>query len=189
MLVGWGMLSPLSKHYNWAPGPVGDMATGARGWILWTSLAIMSSDSLVALIPVAWEYAGKLIEGHDVDDLDDETDDRLVPIQWVLWGLACTTAVGILVVWLVFGGEGIKPWATAISFILGSLLSILGYVAYRALYKQSFIPRRVRALGETDLNPVSGLGKISQLIFAVLQPGNVVANIIAGGVAEAGAQQ
>lgn len=49
--------------------------------------------------------------------------------------------------------------------------------------------RRVRALGETDLNPVSGLGKISQLLFAWLQPGNIVANIIAGGVAEAGAQQ
>ena len=31
---------------------------------------------------------------------------------------------------------------------------------------------------------VSGIGKISQLLFAVLQPGNVVANIIAGGVAE-----
>lgn len=40
----------------------------------------------------------------------------------------------------------------------------------------------VRALGETDLNPVSGLGKISQLIFAVVQPSNVVANLIAGGV-------
>lgn len=51
------------------------------------------------------------------------------------------------------------------------------------------VRRRVRALGETDLNPVSGLGKISQLFFAWIQPGNVVANIIAGGVAEAGAQQ
>ena len=47
----------------------------------------------------------------------------------------------------------------------------------------------VRALGETDLNPVSGLGKISQLLFAWIQPGNIVANLIAGGVAEAGAQQ
>jgi len=39
----------------------------------------------------------------------------------------------------------------------------------------------VRALGETDLNPVSGLGKISQLVFAVVQPSNIVANLIAGG--------
>lgn len=57
------------------------------------------------------------------------------------------------------------------------------------LCKGSFFPIRVRALGETDLNPVSGLGKISQLFFAWVQPGNIVANIIAGGVAEAGAQQ
>jgi len=42
-------------------------------------------------------------------------------------------------------------------------------------------PTSVRALGETDLNPVSGLGKISQLVFAVVQPSNVVANLIAGG--------
>lgn len=36
------------------------------------------------------------------------------------------------------------------------------------------------------MRQVSGIGKISQLLFAVLQPGNVVANIIAGGVAEVG---
>lgn len=47
----------------------------------------------------------------------------------------------------------------------------------------------MRALGETDLNPVSGLGKVSQLLFPVIQPRNVVANIVAGGVAEAGAMQ
>jgi uncharacterized oligopeptide transporter (OPT) family protein len=47
----------------------------------------------------------------------------------------------------------------------------------------------VRALGETDINPVSGVGKISQFIFAFVAPGNIRANIIAGAVAEAGAQQ
>lgn len=53
----------------------------------------------------------------------------------------------------------------------------------------STLSNSVRALGETDLNPVSGLGKLAQLAFAFLQPGNVIANIVAGGVAEAGAQQ
>jgi len=176
MVVGWGFLSPLSKYYNWAPGPVGDMTTGARGWILWTSLAIMSSDSLVALIPATWEYVSKLVVHADHDSRHDsevETNDRLVPNRWVVWGIACSTIAGVLLVWFIFGNEGIKPWATLLSFGLGALLSILA----------------VRALGETDINPVSGLGKISQLLFAVIQPGNVVANIIAGGVAEAGAQQ
>jgi hypothetical protein len=192
MLVGWGLLSPISRYYKWAPGPVGDMATGARGWILWISLAIMTSDSLVALIPTVWRYVSKLLA--DVDHATDhdqevEAGDRLVPSRWVLWGIACSIVAGIILVRLIFGNEGIKPWATLLSFGLGALLSILGYVACRLLHRQLLIPARVRALGETDLNPVSGLGKISQLLFAVIQPGNVVANIIAGGVAEAGAQQ
>jgi uncharacterized oligopeptide transporter (OPT) family protein len=48
---------------------------------------------------------------------------------------------------------------------------------------------RVRALGETDLNPVSSIAKISQLVFGILQPQNLVANLIAGGISEAGAMQ
>jgi hypothetical protein len=35
----------------------------------------------------------------------------------------------------------------------------------------SRLPGRVRALGETDLNPVSAIGKISQLLFAIVQVG------------------
>ncbi|KAM5544621.1 hypothetical protein V8D89_001519 [Ganoderma adspersum] len=182
MLVGWGVLSPLSKYSGWAPGPVGDMTVGARGWILWVSLAIMCSDSVVSLIPVVVELFQEKIwrtfRGHNGDDMapetkEIETEDRLVPMSWVVWGLAGSVVLGTVLVWLVFGDEGIKPWATLIGFVMGGLLSVLG----------------VRALGETDLNPVSGLGKISQLFFAWIQPGNIVANIIAGGVAEAGAQQ
>ncbi|KAH9848445.1 OPT oligopeptide transporter [Lenzites betulinus] len=184
MLVGWGVLSPLAKHSGWAPGPVGDMTTGSRGWILWVSLAIMCSDSVISLVPVMYEIAYTKIWRPAIGLRDDEdsaakenkeveTDDRLVPTQWVIWGLGGSIVLGTVLVWLVFGHQGIKPWATFIGFIMGGLLSVLG----------------VRALGETDLNPVSGLGKISQLFFAWIQPGNIVANIIAGGVAEAGAQQ
>eukprot|EP01047_Picozoa_sp_COSAG01_P072550 COSAG01_NODE_11566_length_1902_cov_1.788131_3_plen_93_part_00 len=42
----------------------------------------------------------------------------------------------------------------------------------------------VRALGETDLNPVSGVGKLSQLLFAVVAPGSVISNLVAGAIAE-----
>jgi len=47
----------------------------------------------------------------------------------------------------------------------------------------------VRCLGETDLNPVSGLGKLTQAVFGALYPHSLVANVLAGAVAEAGAQQ
>lgn len=153
MLVGWGVLSPLSKFKGWAPGPVGDMASGARGWILWTSLAIMVSDSLISLTPVVREIIAKSlnsvrgsdgvvrlprtpltptftgsIETNESDgDIEDfEPTERLVPTRWVLWGLGCSVAAGTFLVWIVFGAEGIKPWATIVGFLMGGLLSILG---------------------------------------------------------------
>jgi hypothetical protein len=135
MLVGWGILSPLSKYAGWAPGPVGDMSTGARGWILWVSLAIMCADSFVSLIPSIQSSIAKVVLSVQKDgnapleeDHDVETSDRLVPTRWVLSGLVTSVTVGTLLVWMVFGDEGIKPWATLIGFAVGGLLSILGYV-------------------------------------------------------------
>lgn len=174
-LVGWAVLSPLSKAQGWAPGPVNDMTKGSRGWILWVALAIMCADSLISLCPVIYESIQRTLkkDNSQYQDEEVESEDRLVPNQWVLLGIAASILMGTFFVWLVFGSDGIKPWATVLGFVMGALLSVLG----------------VRALGETDLNPVSGLGKLSQLVFAILQPGNVVANIVAGGVAEAGASQ
>lgn len=135
MVVGWGILSPLSKYAGWAPGPVGDMSTGARGWILWVSLAIMCTDSFVSLLPVIQSWVTNMISlatkdnnASPQEDYDLETPDRLVPTRWVLSGLLASVSIGTLLVWMVFGNEGIKPWATLIGFGVGGLLSILGYV-------------------------------------------------------------
>jgi hypothetical protein len=131
-----------------------------------------------------------VVDEGNADTHEIETEDRLVPMTWVLAGVTTSVLIGTILVWIVFGRDGIKPWATVLGFILGGMLSIIGYVY--SMCPSPVHPHfcfRVRALGETDLNPVSGLGKISQLFFAWIQPGNIVANIIAGGVAEAGAQQ
>lgn len=135
MLVGWGILSPLSKYTGWAPGPAGDMTTGARGWILWVSLAIMCADSFVSLLPALQSSIVKVVlsiqkagNAPPEVDHDTETPDRLVPTRWVLSGLITSVIIGTVLVWVVFGDEGIKPWATLIGFAVGGLLSILGYV-------------------------------------------------------------
>lgn len=47
--AGYGMLGPFAKHKGWAPGPIGDWKSGATGWVLWISLAIMLGDSLTSL--------------------------------------------------------------------------------------------------------------------------------------------
>lgn len=131
MLLGWGVLSPLAKLSGWAPGPVGDMTDGARGWILWTSLAIMCADSLVSLLPVLAEYVTGLFPrreqaNHIKEDYDTETEERLVPGSWVVGGVLVSVVLGTFLVWIVFGHDGIKPWATLLGFVLGGLLSVLG---------------------------------------------------------------
>eukprot|EP00042_Codosiga_hollandica_P053012 m.683847 g.683847 ORF g.683847 m.683847 type:complete len:83 (+) comp58605_c0_seq32:277-525(+) len=35
----------------------------------------------------------------------------------------------------------------------------------------------IRALGQTDINPVSGVGKLSQLVFAGIAPGTLLASL------------
>lgn len=136
--MGWAVLSPLSKLSGWAPGPVGDMSNGARGWILWTSLGIMCADSVVSLIPVIADYVNDLLSKRKdysaVDDVnfityETETEDRLVPMSWVLTGVTASVIAGTILVWVVFGHDGIKPWATILGFVLGSMLSIIGYVS------------------------------------------------------------
>lgn len=132
--MGWAVLSPLSKLTGWAPGPVGDMSNGARGWILWTALGIMCADSLVSLLPVALEYVNATVNlartGYSplerTGTSDTEPEERLVPDRWVTVGLTSSIAIGTLLVWMVFGNEAIKPWATLLGFALGGLLSIIG---------------------------------------------------------------
>lgn len=134
MLAGWAILSPLAKLSGWAPGPVGDMGNGARGWILWVSLGIMCADSLISLLPIVFEYARDLVnQGRQPDTKENhetETPDRLVPVLWVISGLLASIIAGTILVWLVFGKEHIKPWATLLGFALGGLLSVIGLVYY-----------------------------------------------------------
>lgn len=79
--------------------------------------------------------------GDPTEDAEHEPSNRLVPISWVLWGLAGSGVMGVGFVWFVFGDDGIKPWATAVGLVLASGLAVVG----------------VRALGETDINPVCQL--------------------------------
>ena len=208
-LVGWGILSPLATHMGWVKGEPLDGEDGAKGWIVWVSLAIMCSESIIGLVTLAvanggadvksWfsgknksdEYRQLPTSADEVDDPDENQADhnangipnlsqdeheppsRLVPLKWIGWGLLASSLLAVLLIHIIFKSQGIAWWATIMAIFITSILAVLA----------------VRGLGETDLNPTSGIGKISQLTFAVLQPGNVVANLIAGAISEAGAMQ
>lgn len=224
-IIGWGVLSPLAKHKGWAPGPVSDWTNGSKGWIVWISLAIMLADSLISLgwlvlrplITLAHSYYPSLKETfqshtwrdlltlniskrHGYTSLSDGTStnpiaavkqhlndsnepdappEHLISTRTTLIGLVSSLILCIVAVHVSF--PGLIPFRlTLLSLVLALLLSIMG----------------VRALGETDLNPVSGISKLTQLVFALVTPTTgpgaknaVIINLVAGAVSESAALQ
>lgn len=217
-ILGWAVLAPLAKHLGWAPGPIDDWVTGGQGWILWLSLSVMISDSVVSFVVVTVKSLNSLrkswraekyesltksdhpnylspdaaIAGDEIEPLNyrgrlqsasssinsvvDVSAEFLVDNYIIVSGLVVSSVVCVWAIRSVFG-DLIPYYATVAAIVLAMFFSVLG----------------VRALGETDLNPVSGIGKLSQLIFAAIIPHNhparILINLVAGGIAEAGAQQ
>ena len=114
-------------------------------------------------------------------DSDEEEDydapsSHQIGFKTTLIGLIITLAFCVFAVQYSFAGI-IDIGLTLLAIVLALFLSIMG----------------VRALGETDLNPVSGISKLTQLIFALVTPTGsknaVTINLLAGGISEAGALQ
>ncbi|KAF2840115.1 OPT superfamily oligopeptide transporter [Patellaria atrata CBS 101060] len=220
-IIGWGVLSPLAKSKGWAPGPVSDWTTGSKGWIVWVSLAIMLADSFVSLgwvilrptmsiirdyYPEArrafqehsWKeiftFQIRLNKGYSAlrpiitpNDLsltksvtngpeEDAPPEHLISTRTTLIGLILSLSLCIAAVHYSFAGL-IPLLLTLLALVLALLLSVMG----------------VRALGETDLNPVSGISKLTQLLFALVTPRGsknaIIVNLLAGALSESGALQ
>ena len=112
------------------------------------------------------------------DPPDDAPPHHLVSTRMVLVLLPLTLIFCVVCIHIAFGAY-IPISLNLLAIVLALLLSIMG----------------VRALGETDLNPVSGISKLTQLVFALVVPTGkhanhaIVINLLAGAVSEAGALQ
>ncbi|KFY33471.1 hypothetical protein V494_07595 [Pseudogymnoascus sp. VKM F-4513 (FW-928)] len=106
----------------------------------------------------------------------DAPPEHLVSGRVVWIGLISSILFCILCIRISFGAL-VPLYATVAAVMIALVLSVMG----------------VRALGETDLNPVSGISKLAQLFFALIIPqsnkNSVLINLIAGAVSEAGALQ
>ncbi|KAF2170253.1 hypothetical protein M409DRAFT_19856 [Zasmidium cellare ATCC 36951] len=117
-------------------------------------------------------------KSHSIDDQPeyDAPPEHQIGLKTTLVGFVLTLVFCIFAVQYSFAGI-INLGLTIFALLLAMLLSIMG----------------VRALGETDLNPVSGISKLTQLIFAAVVPSHspnaITINLIAGGISEAGALQ
>lgn len=121
-------------------------------------------------------------DSETIQNGDDDAEDgdapshQLIGPKTVSIGLIASVGLCVGTTHIVFG-DLVPLYATITAVLMALVLSIMG----------------VRALGETDLNPVSGISKLAQLFFAFIIPqsnkSSVLINLVAGAVSEAGALQ
>ncbi|KAL9477034.1 hypothetical protein ACSS6W_006875 [Trichoderma asperelloides] len=109
------------------------------------------------------------IASNEDAGLDDAPAEQQVSTRIVTWGLLASVLLCILTTRIVFG-DLVPLYAVVTAVLMALVLSIMG----------------VRALGETDLNPVSGISKLAQLFFALIIPqshkSSVLINLVAGAI-------
>ncbi|MFW7378632.1 MAG: OPT family oligopeptide transporter [Oligoflexus sp.] len=179
-IVGWGVLGVTALSNGWAthdnPMVIHDTASdiwGARGWILWPGVAIMVGDALMSLA-LSWKtfiraFVGTKKALGDTVPADEQKGSQQIPNRWWISGLILGSLATIFISWQAFA---IPPWMSLFAIILSAILANVA----------------VRSTGETDINPIGGMGKVTQAAFGAITD-SVSTNLLAGGITGAGASQ
>jgi uncharacterized oligopeptide transporter (OPT) family protein len=136
------------------PPPFGGRVFRLTTWSLWGGTALMVFASLASLA-VQWKTVLRAFGA--VESIE-------VPTKWMIMGVVPITLAMLVVQVIAFG---IAWWAGLIAVGLSFVLVMVA----------------CRATGETDTTPIGAMGKVMQLLFAVLHPGDVRANLASAGIA------
>lgn len=167
-IISWGILGPFAFQSGWTDVNPVTNANGIQEWILWPGVAIMVADALTSL-GLSWRTILNTFRRTPVgeDQIEFEPPDHRIPNSWWIGGLCFGATMAIVLMQLVFG---IPWWMTAIAVMLSWVLAAIA----------------VRSTGETDINPVGPMGKVTQLAFAGTP---IATNLMTAAVTGAGASQ
>lgn len=133
-------------------------------WSLWTGTAMMVTSGLTAFA-VQWKTIARAFSGVKGGNKSalSEMDSIEVPAKWFLLGVV---PLGISMAVLEY-----------VAFSIALPLGILSVM-------MSFVLALVacRSTGETDVTPIGAMGKITQLVYAAVSPGNSVTNLMTASV-------
>ena len=166
-IVNYGFLAPWLYSKGIITSKLGYKAIAT--WSVWFGASMVLTSGLLAF---AFEWKTVLRAVRSVSTafssgnaIQENTDTSIkeVPMSWFFAGLVVVSPIIIFLEWYLFG---IKIWMGAISIILSFFIAIVA----------------CRATGETDTTPTGALGKITQITFGALDPGNVTTNLMTANV-------
>lgn len=170
--INYFILAPILIHEGVIHG------TGFKNitiWALWGGVSIMTTSSLYSFLSKP-QVIIEAFRGPFKDFFDKPKDgkpsakkneDILKHIELPMWVFAVgIPTVGLATVYLGHTMFGIHWW--------------LGVIAVPLVFVFSLIA--VTSTGLTSITPTGALGKLTQLTFSVLAPGNISTNIMTAGI-------
>lgn len=142
-------------------------------WTLWPGTACMVTSGILSFA-LQWRSAvrafrsfGAMFKGRG-GKTDDPIDAIETPASWFFAG----QAIGFIGLgYLGHATFGMPYWQTFLAVLLSFALALVA----------------CRVTGETDTTPVGAMGKITQLTFGAVNPGNVNVNLMSANVTAAAA--
>lgn len=163
---------PVASQADYKPNFIFNWGTGEitiTRWSLWGGTACMVFASLMS-VAMQWRTIVRAfmgVKGGAPGSTNEEAarmKEIEVPGIWMVIGMVPIT---IAMVWLQIQAFGVTWYAGIIAVAMSFVLSLVA----------------TRATGETDTTPIGAMGKVMQLLFAVLAPNNVNANLASAGIA------
>ncbi|MEJ2367961.1 MAG: OPT/YSL family transporter [Acidobacteriota bacterium] len=139
-------------------------------WLMWPGVAMMVTAGLLSFF-YQWKTVVRALSGlarvfrpkKDREAEEDPVSGIEVPGTWFAVGFLLTGALAVI---LQISFFGIHWWMAVLAVLMTFLLAIVA----------------CRATGETDITPVGPLGKITQLMYGAIAPGNMTTNIMTANV-------
>jgi uncharacterized oligopeptide transporter (OPT) family protein len=173
MLLGgvtaWMIFAPILQHRGVIEG---SGYAAIVQWTLWGGVACMVSSSLLSF-GLQWRTALRAFTDLGAmfgtrAAVDDPLAAIETPSSWLIGG-QLAGLVGLA--WLGHVTFGMPYWQTVVAVLLSFALALVA----------------CRVTGETDTTPVGAMGKITQLVFGALSPGNMNVNLMSANITAAAA--
>jgi len=141
-------------------------------WLLWPGVTLMVVASLVSFSFSARAIARSFRPAPKVEAEEDpsKVDTGEVTRNWFLFSLTLALILAVIMQTWFFG---IAWWAATIAVLLSFALAVVS----------------TRVSGETNVNPVGAMGKVTQLVFAGIAPASPSANLMTASVTAGAASQ
>jgi OPT family oligopeptide transporter len=170
-VVNYGLLAPRLHEL----GVITKLGfRGIVSWSVWGGASLMTCAALTSFA-FSWRTIARAFRGlspvfrrRDAKAPDDPMERIEVPASWFAVGVLVTAVLALVLNRHAFG---IPVLLGAVAVLVSALMAVVAS----------------RATGETDTTPIGTVGKVTQLLYGVLIPQNVAANLMTANITSSSA--